>query len=97
MTKSENVLANMTTGIINNSMSINAEGKSHNVLSINKVSKQCDVTYTISATSVTSSFVNESIGKEHNFKPINLINLVNSSIPIKEMTKSKHLKSKQEF
>jgi hypothetical protein len=61
MTKSENVLANKITDIVNNSMSNNIDDKSHNVVSIHKISKQCDVTYTISATSVTSSFTNESI------------------------------------
>jgi len=61
MTKSENVLANKITDIVNNSMSNNIDEKSHNVVSIHKISKKCDVTYTISATSVTSIFTNESI------------------------------------
>jgi hypothetical protein len=49
--------------------------------------------------SMTSSFVNEPIfeGKEPTFTSNNLTNLVNSSIPIKEKTKPKHLRSKQEF
>jgi hypothetical protein len=62
-------LSKRLTVIINNSMSINIEGKSHNVLSINKISKQCDVTYTISATSVTSNFINFE-REEHNVSPI---------------------------
>jgi hypothetical protein len=44
MTKSKNVLANKLTDILNNSMSIKGGERSHNVASISKKSKRCDVT-----------------------------------------------------
>jgi hypothetical protein len=44
MTKNKNVLLNKLKDAMNSSMSIKRGEKGHNVLSINKVSKQYDVT-----------------------------------------------------
>jgi hypothetical protein len=46
MTKSKNVLLNKPKGAMNDSMSIKIGEKSHNVASISKKSRLCDVTYT---------------------------------------------------
>jgi hypothetical protein len=43
--RAKNVLLNKLTDVINNSMSIKIGERSHNVASISKKSKGCDVTY----------------------------------------------------
>ena len=57
--------------------------------------KACDISYiTFAAVTMTSALSTSQIlkGKEHNFTPINLINIVNGSIPIKESDKVKAFK-----